>query len=340
MKAIIPSAILVVLLLSALSVSVMFGGAETIHPGRIIEILSTPPADAQTSPDWVILVEIRIPRALCGALVGASLALSGVLLQGLFRNPLASPGILGATAGGAFAAVVALTLGFGVTSVLWVPAFSFAGTLFAVFTVYLLSIERQHVETTHLILCGVAVNTIFAAGTSLVLTLAIEERFDVGRQIVHWLAGGLNRASWDYVPTLLGALAISVAGSTVLARDLNLLLAGEESAQTLGARLDILKRGVLFLSALATGAAVAVAGMVSFVGLVVPHILRLILGPDHRQLLINAPLGGAVLLVLADLLAVRLTWPKYIPVGIITSLVGGPFFLFLLVQHRMRRRGG
>jgi iron complex transport system permease protein len=332
-------ALLFVLLLSAVGAGIVFGGGEVYSPARLWEVLSHPPAAGEVQPpDWAILVGARIPRALCAALVGACLALSGVLLQGLFRNPLASPGILGASAGGAFAAVVAMAIGLSGSAIFWGPLFSFAGTLFAVVTVYLLSIERQRVEATHLILCGVAVNTIFAAGTSLVLALSIA-RHDLGRQIVSWLAGGFQHAGWAEVSFLAPVLAVSLGAAVFLARDLNLMLTGEESARTLGVRIDRLKRRVLFISALATGAAVAAAGMIGFVGLIVPHILRLLLGPDHRHLLFTATCFGGLFLALTELLAVRVHWPEYIPVGVITSLAGGPFFLLLLIRLRRRAAG-
>jgi iron complex transport system permease protein len=261
-------------------------------------------------------------------------------MQGLFRNPLASPGILGATSGGTFAAVVAISAGLGELSLFLVPACAFLGTLLAIVIVYALASHGGRFSATHLILCGVAVNTIFSAGASLVLTLDVaQNEVTRTREIVRWLTGGLGNRGWEHAGLVAPFIALALAGAAFVARDLNLLLSGEESAQALGVRLESLKRRAITLAALATGAAVSAAGMVGFVGLVAPHIVRLALGPDNRRLVVTATLFGAGFLVLADLAAVKVLYPEEVQLGIVTSLIGGPFFLYLLLRERRRELG-
>ena len=330
-------------LAATIVLSILLAGDTLYTPAELLaavrDVLTTgAEPGVQMTTDERILLRLRAPRALSAALVGAALALSGVLMQGLFRNPLASPGILGATAGGTFAAVVAISLGLGAGSILWVPLTSFAGSSFAIGIVYLLAGSGTRLSSTHLILSGVAVNTLFSAGASLVLTLAFSDH-DVTRQIVHWLTGGLQLSSWSYVGLLSVAFGLAFFGSRFLARDLNLLLVGEETAHSLGVRLPILRRRAIVLTALATGAAVSVAGMVGFVGLVIPHITRFLVGPDHRRLLLSASVLGAAFLVLADLATVKVLPGKEIQLGIMTSLVGGPFFLYLIIRERRKVDG-
>ena len=346
--------VLIFLLAASMALGVCLGGDEPLSPGEVFHALTSGgPAGGTAELRRAIILEGRLPRVITGAMVGAALAISGLLMQGLFRNPLASPGILGATSGGAFTAVVVLALGLegrvaqalqslfaggpgsgaaAMAARFTIPLAAVAGTWFAIGVVYLLAARGRHVTITRLILCGVAVNTIFSAGTSLVLTMSLEEHM-VGREILRWLTGGLTNRSWEHVWLTLPFLAAGLIGAPFLSRDLNLLLSGEEGASSLGVNLPSLRRKVLVFSALATGSAVAAAGMVGFVGLVTPHILRLILGPDHRRLALTVPLFGASFLVLCDLLAQRIIPPDEIQLGIITSIIGGPFFLLLLLRE-------
>jgi len=331
----LPAVALLVALLVAIAFAVLVGGEVAYTPAQAFDVLW----HQRDSSEWNILAELRLPRTLCAALVGAALALSGVLMQGLFRNALASPGILGATSGGTFAAVVAISIGLSARSIWWIPAASFLGSTFAIVVVYLLAGRGPRLSTIHLILGGVAVNTLFSAGASLVLTLTVHKD-EITRQIVRWLTGGLQSVGWSEVAFLLPCVGISLLGSVFVARDLNLVLLGEESAYSLGVRLARLKRRTIVLAALATGAAVSAAGMVGFVGLVAPHIVRFLLGPDHRRLVLTGTLFGGLLLVLADLVSVSILSGRPIQLGIVTSLVGGPFFLFLIVRERQRGEGG
>ncbi len=325
-----------VALVVAMFLGLVFGGDRPIGPARILEALgSDVPEEGDLRIDRVLLIENRIPRVILGALVGASLALAGALMQGLFRNPLASPGILGATAGGAFGAVLAVSLGLGGLTLVAQPLSAVAGTLFALTVVSMLATIRFRVSILHLLLCGIAVNTLFSAGTSLILTFSAD-RYWVSREIIHWLTGSLSNRGWSFMPVILPFFVVSLPLSLFLARPLNLLLMGEESAHSLGADTDSVRRWVLLLTALLTGGAVAVAGMIGFVGLVAPHIVRLIQGPDHRGLLVSAPLFGGAFLLACDVVAQNVIRPDEIQLGIITSLVGGPFFLYLIVRDRGR----
>ena len=350
---------LLALLIASMLLALLYGGDEPVSLSDVIAAITTPaPPGGTADLRRAIIIDGRLPRVIAGAMVGAALAASGLLMQGLFRNALASPGILGATSGGAFAAVVAMALGLEaqvqgrlgtllagaadpamsasvstLAGKFVIPLAAVAGTWFAIAVVYLLAARDRRVTISHLILCGVAVNTIFSAGTSLVLTMSLEEH-QIGREILRWLTGGLTNRSWEHVWLTLPFLLAALAGGPFLARDLNLLLSGEEGASSLGVDLPQLRRRVLLLSSLATGSAVAAAGMVGFVGLVTPHILRLVLGPDHRRLSLTAPLFGGAFLVLCDLLAQRIVPPEEIQLGIITCLIGGPFFLYLLLRER------
>jgi iron complex transport system permease protein len=272
-----------------------------------------------------VVRDIRLPRMLTGAAVGAALAASGVVMQAFFRNPLASPGLLGVSAGGAFGAVLTIALGWTAVHFLVLPAAAIAGAILATGAVLIL--VRRGAGTERLLLSGVALNALLGAATSFALSLAAAS-FDRGARILFWLMGGLEDRTWEHVfmggPGIaLGCLLLLPLGSAM-----NLLALGEGSAQSLGVDVRGLRRRLLALSTLLTALATAVAGTVGFVGLVVPHMLRLAVGPDHRRLLPLAMAGGAAFVLGADL-ACRLL-PGGLRLGVVTALVGGPFFLWLL----------
>lgn len=275
-----------------------------------------------------ILLEIRLPRTLVGLGVGAALAASGVVMQAFFRNPLASPGLLGVSSGGALGAVLAIAFGWTAAGLVFLPLASVAGAFAAIWAVLLLS--RRGAGLERLLLSGVALNALLGAATSYVL-MRNAGLFERGAQILFWLMGGLEDRGWEHVwmvlpGTLLAAGLLLPAGS-----GLNLLALGESSAQSLGVDVRRLRRLLLAASTVLTALATAVGGVVGFVGLVVPHMLRLVWGPDHRRLLPLSLIYGAVFVLASDLacrlLALRL--------GVVTAFVGGPFFLWLL-----RRRSG
>lgn len=270
-----------------------------------------------------VLWQIRLPRLLVGLAVGAALAASGLVMQAYFRNSLASPGLLGVSSGGAAGAVIALGLGWTASSILVLPLFAIAGALLATGAVVLLA--RSGASTERLLLAGIALNALLGAVTSYVLsnsTLTYERN----AQIIFWLLGGLEDRTWEHVwmasPILLGGALLWPLG-----RPMDLLSLGAAEAQSLGVDVRRLRRQMLGLTTVLTALATAVAGTVGFVGLIVPHVLRLLLGPEHRRLVPLALVGGAAFVVLCDVLGRA---AGGIRLGIVTSLVGGPFFLWLL----------
>lgn len=268
---------------------------------------------------------LRLPRTLVGLAVGAGLAASGVVMQAYFRNPLASPGLIGVSTGGALGAVIAIAAGWTAVSLLALPACAILGAFLATGAALLLA--RQGAGPERLLLSGVALNALLGAATSFVLTLAASQ-FEKGPQILFWLMGGLEDRGWEHVATVLPGVLLACLVLLPLGRAMNLLSLGEAGAQSLGVDVRRLRGLLMILSTVLTALATAVAGVVGFVGLVVPHILRLLLGPDHRRLLPASMVGGAGFLVAADLVSRLL--PGGLRLGVITSIVGGPFFLWLL----------
>ncbi|HJW09178.1 MAG TPA: iron ABC transporter permease [Holophagaceae bacterium] len=276
-----------------------------------------------------VLWNIRLPRALVGASVGAALAASGVVMQALFRNPLASPGLLGVSSGGALGAVLAIALGWSAASLWSVPLCALAGAFLATGAVLMLA--RQGAGMERLLLSGIALNALLGAATSFVLTVTAG-RFEKSGAMVFWLMGGLEDRTWEHVGMCLPGIALGCLLLLPLGRAMNLLALGEQGAQSLGVHVRRLRAELVVLSTVLAALATAVAGVVGFVGLVVPHMLRLVLGPDHRRLLPLSMLGGAVFTLACDL-AVR-TLPGGLRLGVVSSLVGGPFFLWLLRRPR------
>ena len=284
--------------------------------------------------EQLVIEQIRLPRIVVGALVGMALGVSGATMQGLFRNPMADPGIIGVSAGGALGAVLAIALGMTGLFFLALPAFAFAGAVSAAFLVYGIAAVGGRFSMATLLLAGVAVNAFLGAAVSATITLLPEN--GALRETLFWLAGGLEGRSWEHVrisaPLVLGGVAVM----TLMARDLNLLMLGDDEAQSMGVRVGAARPALLAAAALATGAAVAVSGAIAFVGLVTPHLLRLTLGPDHRVLVPMSALGGAVFVILADTVARIAVQPAELRVGVLTAFVGAPFFVFLLIKNNRR----
>jgi iron complex transport system permease protein len=282
--------------------------------------------------DAQIFFVARLPRVLAAAMVGSALAASGVVFQALLRNPLATPFTLGVSAGSALGAMLALTVG-GTLAATWaaVPAASFLGALAAVAIVYLLAAARQRgFSTSILLLAGVTLNSFLSA-----LILLVQYFADMTRalQTVRWLLGDLDVASYRPLMFALPMLAVAFAAFVLLAPALNLLAVGGDLAAARGVRVVAVERAAFFSASLATGAAVSVGGPIGFIGIVVPHLVRLVVGPDNR-LVIPASLGfGAAFLVACDLVARTVLAPLDLPVGIVTALIGGPFFLWLLIRR-------
>ena len=332
--------ILIILLSAAVLLSLTVGPAdiELINIGAIL-LPDFIHANENHFKPWMqtIIADVRLPRTITAALVGGTLALCGAVLQGLFRNPLASPSVLGVSSGASLGAIIAIFLGFSAISVWLLPIFAFVGAAITLAIVYGIANQRGHTPTTTLLLAGVAMSALNVALSSFILALALQQ-WDVGKQIVYWSLGGLEGRTWSHVQ-LLAPIAI-LAGLTVLAyqRDLDVMSLGEVHALSVGVDIEKTHRRVLFLTALLTGAAVSVAGGIGFIGLIVPHIMRLLMGPQHRYLLPASILGGAVCLTATDALLRAAFTDNAIPIGVITAAMGAPFFLFLLLQQRKGMR--
>ena len=283
-----------------------------------------------------VIWSVRLPRALVGFLVGGGLAVAGAALQGLFRNPLADPGLLGVSPGASLGAVLVIYGGLAARAVWALPAGAFGGAATNALLVFVIAARRGRgrVFTGTLLLVGVALSALAISFTTFILSASLSS-YDVGRQIVYWLLGGLEGRTWDHL--LLGAPAIFVGGAAILAqaRELDALLLGELAAASVGVDVPRVRVRVVVATALVVGAAVAVAEPIGFVGLIVPHVLRLVVGAGHRLLVPLSFVGGGVFVVAADIVARTLLAPAEIPVGIVTAALGTPFFLALLV-----RRGG
>lgn len=311
--------------LGALAISLVLSALVAVAFGSVHISLVRALGEAH-SPDHAILFAARLPRVLMGAAVGAGLAAVGTALQALVRNPLAEGGILGISGGGAFGAILALVLLSG-NALGAVPLCAFAAALVSTVMVYRLAVVDGRMEPFTLLLVGVIFNSIWGAAIMLVNSVA---NFYRVHDIVFWLMGSLEAPTWAEVAMVA---LMSTAGAAVLmarARDLNLLSLGDEAAAELGVDVDRLRRLVFLATSVMIGAAVAVSGIISFVGLIVPHMLRLAFGADHRLLLPASFLGGAAFLVLADLVARVAIAPSELPVGAITALCGGPFFIYML----------
>ncbi|MBU0552186.1 iron ABC transporter permease [Myxococcota bacterium] len=323
-----PRALLLALLtalLLALGLAVAVG-ATPLSPQVILDALL-----GQLKPDTVeaiIFWELRAPRAVMGALVGAALALSGATLQGVFQNPLADPSLLGVSSGAAFGAALALAFGWGGVAL---PLSAALGAALAGGAVLLLAWRDKRLPLESVLLAGVAVGLVLASGLSVVIFLAGEG----ADEVILWLMGHLGGNGWQGTRLVALCLLLSAPIPLYYAADLNLFLEGEEVAAALGVAVERVKWALFLSVAVAVGGAVAFTGVIGFVGLVVPHALRGLIGPDHRQLLPASALGGALLLVLADT-AARTLAPVELPVGVITGLLGGPLFLWLMRRHAPR----
>jgi len=304
-------------------------GSTTISLRRAFDF-SLPFAD---NIDAQIFFVARLPRTLAGALVGAALASSGVVLQGLLRNPLATPYTLGVSAGAALGAMLAITFDWtlGIAGISAVPAAAFVGAGAAVAIVYTLARGRHRgLSTDVLLLAGVTLNAFFSA---LILGVQYFADFADAYRTLRWLMGDLDVSSYQPILTSLPLLLLAFIAFAWLARPLNLLSLGVDSAETRGLDTGNAQRRAFFAASLATGAAVSIGGPVGFVGIIVPHLVRLLVGSDHRVVLPASALFGAAFLVGCDVLARTLISPVEIPVGVITALIGGPFFLWLLVRR-------
>jgi iron complex transport system permease protein len=289
-------------------------------------------AGGVTRADEAIVWLIRLPRVLVAVVVGAALATAGALMQGLFRNPLAEPSLTGVGPGAVLGAVVVFVTGWSTVSVVALPLAAIVSALLSLFLVYAIATRGGATPITTLLLAGIAVGSFLSAIASMLISLNIVT-WQVAQEIVFWMMGGLDARSWAHVWLSAPFVILGLAAALLQSRTLDLLLLGEESAAALGVDVEAAKRLLVTTAALLTGASVAVAGMVGFVGLVVPHAVRMLLGPTHRTLIPASALGGAAFLVLCDLVARTVRPPAEIRLGVVTAICGAPFFLVLLLRR-------
>ena len=331
-KPLLAITLLVVVLVLALLLAASLG-AVSVPIGDIAGITLKRAFGISFGGPWdetkqAIVWELRLPRVLGAAIVGAALATAGVLFQGLLRNPMADPYLIGTSGGAGLAATLALLIpaSTGLLGFTVVPVAAFAGALLAVLLVYQIARVGARTPITTLLLAGFAASSMMAAAMSFLMLM----NQNTLQRVVLWTMGGVSASGWDTLKVVVPLILAGALAAFALTGDLNAFLLGEEQAAALGVSVERKKFLVLTIGALLTGAAVAISGLVGFVGLIVPHVVRLVLGPDHRILLPASFLSGAIFLVLADLVARMLLAPSELPLGVVTALIGAPFFIYLL----------
>ena len=336
----IASVLLVITLFLGLGI-----GAVAISPVSIIDavgkMLGLPGAGAVSTPiEESILMSVRLPRVILGVLAGAALALTGVLMQAFFRNPLADPALIGVSAGGALGAVCMIVLGAAffeglsqAASVFALPLAAFFGSLSVCAIVFALARQDGVVNVTTMLLCGIAVNAMAGAGIGFLSFMADDAQL---RDLTFWSLGSLGAASWWQFQAVGPALLVVLMAAPFLMMGLNALLLGDAEAQHLGYKVEQLKLVTLLLTCVGAGAVVAMCGVIGFIGLIAPHMSRLIVGPDHRHVIPLAAILGAVLLTGADIVARTIAVPAELPIGVLTAVIGGPVFLWLLRRGKGR----
>lgn len=327
-----------VLVAAALAVSVLSLGAGASGVSLVRAAAALVRGEALDPSESLVLFQIRLPRLVMGLLVGAALAVSGAVMQGLFRNPLADPGLVGVSAGAGLGAITAIVLGGALPSA-WalaagphlVPLAAFGGGLAATLALYAIASRNGRTSVATMLLGGIALAALTGAASGLLIHLADDSQL---RSLTFWSMGSLGGATWTQLAAAAPLMLAALAAAPFLARSLNALALGESAAWHMGLPVERAKRLAVLTVAASTGAAVAVSGGIGFVGLVVPHLLRLATGPDHRRLLPNAALLGGVLLVLADLVSRTVVAPAELPIGIVTAIAGGPVFIAILLRQR------
>lgn len=321
-------------LIAVVVVATAFGSVQISVRDVVAIILAQVPGLSKViNRSWslaheMIVLKVRLPRVLLALVVGGGLSVSGTLFQGSLRNPLADPYIIGVSSGASLGATVGLLFFIpqGIVSFGFLPLFAFGGAMLATYVVSLLGKRRGRLEPTSLLLAGVAMGAFLTAVVSLLMVLRIQNLQDV----YLWLMGSLSGRNWTHVVVATPYVLVGLGLALWLAKDLNVYLLGEETAHSLGIDVQRLQHLVLVIGSLMAAACVSVSGVIGFVGLMVPHALRLVLGAEHRRLIIHSLWVGAVFLLLADTLARTVLSPTEIPVGIITAFVGGPFFIYLM----------
>ena len=329
--------ILLMVLFFALAISALLKGPTNIPMSNIVNILIeaifNEPNKAIIAWQKDIILDIRLPRLIIALFAGASLALCGLVMQGMFRNPLASPSVLGVSSGASLGAVIAIYMGASLLSAWSIPLFAFIGAAISLSVVYRISSSRGQTSVTTLLLSGVAISALNVAAISLLLAISLNN-WDVARMILYWTMGGLDGRTWDHVYIILPIVITGFMALIFYSKQLDLLLLGEQHALSVGVDVRRTRRNLLIISTAMVGASVSVVGGIGFIGLVVPHILRLLLGPSHHYLIPASLLGGAIALLGADLFINTVFADQAIPLGVVTATLGAPFFLFLLIKQR------
>lgn len=331
--------VLFLALIAAVLFSLTSGASDASVFSVIRSMLGTDSAnDALSARDRIIIYDIRLPRVILGSLIGASLAVSGAVMQGLFRNPLADPGIVGVSSGAGLGALSIIVLGgtslapaialFGTYAL---PLAAFCSALIFTFILYAVATRRGQTSIATMLLAGIALGAMATAYMGVLTYIADDRQL---RDLTFWLLGSLAGASWAKIAATSPFFVLALLVSPFLARGLNGLALGEAAASHLGIPIQRFKRIAIVTVAAATGASVAVSGVIGFVGVVIPHLLRLVIGPDHRYLLPAAALLGASLLLLADAVSRTIVAPAELPIGIVTAAVGAPVFLWILLRRR------
>ncbi|MFT4573520.1 MAG: iron complex transport system permease protein [Marinomonas primoryensis] len=318
----------------------MVVGAVSLSINDILAYISHGFSASHSSLSTRVLFEIRLPRTILSIAVGAALGICGAAMQALFRNPLADPGLIGVAGGGALGAVTVIVLGnsifpqaMDVIGLYALPIGAMIGCLGVCSIIYKLSNRQGQFTIITLLLAGIAVNAIVG---SLIGILTLVSSDSELRELTFWTMGNLGGNSWSLILPVLTLIAISLVGLSRLAKPLNLYLLGEAQAQHLGIEVSQLKKQVFVYTAMAVGAAVSISGMIGFVGFVVPHLVRILIGPDHRFLFPVSMLLGASFLTITDVIARIIIIPAELPIGLVTSALGGPFFLFVLYKQTSR----
>jgi len=330
--------VLAALCLIAGTAAVSFGPVHIDIAAVVSNWLRAEPLEGLALRDHIVLVDIRLPRILLGFLVGGALAAAGAMMQGLFRNPLADPGLVGVSSGAAFAAVTMIVLGDGLLagaiaalSVFAVPVAAILGGLGTTALLYRIATYRGRTSTATMLLAGIAIGALAGALTGILVYVSDDQQL---RDLTFWSLGSLGGASWAKIVAMVPFVLPLFVVFPFVARGLNGLLLGEGPAHHIGIDVQTVKRVTILCVALAVGASVAVSGVIGFVGIVVPHLLRLIIGPDHRYLLPSCILLGGSLLLFADTISRLIVAPAELPIGIVTATLGAPFFLWLLLRQR------
>jgi iron complex transport system permease protein len=330
---------LAILLVGALALS-LASGPTGFMPGRAVEVLAGALIGASDAADrdTLVILDIRLPRAAFSLMVGAALAVAGCVMQSLFRNPLADPGLIGISSGAALAAVLMIVLGGPFAATLpeamrpyALPVAAFAGALAVTTILYAIATRDGRTSIATMLLAGIAIGALAAAAIGLLIFMSDDRQL---RDVTFWSLGSLGGATWEKAAVLFAFTGLPLLAFLRVARDLDAMLLGEAEALHLGVEVEGLKRLAIVAAAASVGAAVSFTGVIGFLGLVVPHILRLAIGPTHRALIPASALAGAILLTLADTACRIVVSPAELPIGVLTAFFGAPFFLWLLLRRR------